>query len=54
MDSVDAIYREFVRQQLSLIDAIARLEGLGYESKDAEGVVCEWADALEPIRNLSE
>jgi hypothetical protein len=47
MDSEEAIYRAFQFEGLSLLDAIERLQKIGYEPKDAESVVDEWADALE-------
>jgi hypothetical protein len=44
MNSEDAIEREFKTRQLSYIDAIQRLEKLGFESFVAERLVCEWED----------
>jgi hypothetical protein len=45
MDSEDAIKREFKARELSYIDAIQRLEGLGYSPEIAEHKVCQWEDA---------
>jgi len=47
MDSEEAVYRDFRFGGLSLIDAVSRLEALGYQPKDAEEVVSEWADEAE-------
>ena len=47
MDSEDAIEREFKANQLSYIDAIERLQSLGYDSRMAEQRVCEWEDEHE-------
>lgn len=44
MDSEDAVEREFKAKQLSYIDAIERLQGLGFEPHVAERLVCEWED----------
>jgi hypothetical protein len=47
MDSEDAVEREFKAKQLSYIDAIERLQGLGYDPRMAERRVCEWEDEPE-------
>ena len=47
MDSEQTIYDDFAQHGLTLIDAIARLERIGYEPKEAEQLVNEWADDLE-------
>jgi hypothetical protein len=44
MDSEDVVKREFKARELSYIDAIQRLEKLGFESFVAERLVCEWED----------
>lgn len=46
MDSEDAVERDFKAKQLSYIDAIGRLQGLGFEPHVAERLVCEWEDAV--------
>lgn len=42
MDSEDAIKYEYKNEGLEYIDAIQRLETLGYSSKDAEILIEEW------------
>ena len=46
MDSEDAVHQAFVRGDIAYLDAIERLQGLGYKPKDAESCVGEWADRL--------
>ena len=41
------IYDDFARHGLSFIDAIHRLENIGYLPEDAEDMVSEWANGLE-------
>ncbi len=47
MDSEDKILRALRGHGLSRLDAIARLQRLGYEFMDAEAVVDEWIDSFE-------
>ena len=49
----EALYRDFVFGGLPYIDAIERLQKLGYSAIDAEQIVSEWADALEHSRMRS-
>jgi Holliday junction resolvasome RuvABC DNA-binding subunit len=44
-DSEARIYREFFYENLKYLDAIERLKRLGYDAKEAERVVSEWADS---------
>lgn len=51
METERTIYEEFAHGGLAYIDAISRLEAIGFEAKDAERMVMEWADALEPMED---
>lgn len=42
------IYEDFRDHGLTIIGAIERLERIGYSAKDAEELVDEWVEALEP------
>jgi len=42
MDSEDAIRQDFLNGRIELIDAVSRLEMLGYAPRDAESLVNEW------------
>ena len=44
MDSEDAVEADFKARRLSYIDAIERLQGLGFDPRMAEQRVCEWED----------
>ncbi len=46
-DDEQAVYREFATTPITLLDAIYRLEKLGYEPKEAERIVFEWAEDLD-------
>ena len=56
MDCEEAIYEDFANGDLKYLDAIQRLQGIGYDPKEAERVVSEWADALDegpdPMRDV--
>ena len=47
MDSEDAVKADFKGKRLNYLDAIQRLESLGYDSRMAEQRVCEWEDEVE-------
>jgi hypothetical protein len=42
------IWAEFACGDLAFIDAIGRLEKIGFDPKEAEQMVCEWAENAEP------
>jgi hypothetical protein len=42
MDMRATIMVEFRRDELSFIDAVERLQHMGYEPKDAEQIVEQW------------
>lgn len=46
MDTEQTIHDEFANGDLKFLDAVQGLQGLGYDPKEAERVVSEWADAL--------
>lgn len=47
MDSESAILKEFLEGGLAFLDAVERLQSLGYDPKEAEQMVDEWADGAE-------
>lgn len=49
METEQAIYEDFEKHGLTWCDAIGRLERIGYELKDAEALVSEWADELDVV-----
>lgn len=54
METERTIYKDFADNGLSWIDAVGRLERLGYDPSEAEELVEEWADALEHHDEFSE
>jgi hypothetical protein len=47
MDSENAIKREYMKGDLSYINAIGRLENLGLKPTEAENLVEEWQSECE-------
>jgi hypothetical protein len=51
MDSEDAVKSDFTEKRLNYLDAIQRLENLGFDQRMAEKRVCEWEDEENNARN---
>lgn len=54
MEGEHAIFLDYTMGPLKYLDAIRRLEGIGHDPKDAERLVNEWRELIEPPEELEE